>query len=113
MNGFKKVQKQLKTAQSSFEGDFIHNESLWLVAKICPGIISLRQYFEMFPRDQMKTRKDNVEIKTSTTIVDIVCQNGSQWVRVNNITTKRAMWEFVNAGKRLSFLSQWSKLISN
>jgi len=99
MNGFKKTQKQLKAARSSCEGDFIHNESLWLVAKTCTGVTGLRQCFEMFPRDQMKKRKDNVETKTSTTIVDIVCKNGSEWVRVNNITAKRAMWEFVNAGK--------------
>ncbi|KAG9244353.1 hypothetical protein BJ878DRAFT_506691 [Calycina marina] len=98
MNGFKKVHTQLKTAKNSPEGDFIHNESLWLVAKTCTAITSLRHYFEMYPRNEMKLRKNREEIRTSTTIVDIVCENGSEWVRVINMTAKRAMWEFVNAG---------------
>ena len=99
---FRKILERPPTATEQTDIDFGPVNSLWSYAKTCKGITAFRQNYEIFTRQEMRMRKGEGHVN-NTARVDIICQNGAKWIKIYNMTAKKAFWAFANAGRRSPF----------
>jgi hypothetical protein len=82
---------------------------LWSVAKTCEGITAFRRPVHIQPKVEGNERGEGQEptpqdgkrpnpIKGGHTKIDIIAQNGSEWVKVSTITEKRILHDLAKAG---------------
>ncbi|TGZ80483.1 hypothetical protein EX30DRAFT_396209 [Ascodesmis nigricans] len=76
-------------------------EAVWAAAKSTTGITALHKTFwyqekELSSKDQPGGAK--LKRKKSSVVVDVVAQNGLQWIKVNLLTPKRLLFDIAKAG---------------
>ncbi|KAH6680790.1 hypothetical protein B0J14DRAFT_471198 [Halenospora varia] len=92
-----------KTAHSLRSSNFLFYATVWATAKSCKSVTALSRRFYWIPG------KDNLAIngkiavpgtrhKSHSAVVDIVCQDGLEWIKVSSNTEKRIIWDMAKAG---------------
>ncbi|KAN0110459.1 Protein of unknown function (DUF1308) domain containing protein [Hyaloscypha variabilis] len=78
-------------------------EAVWSTAKTCTGLTALNKRFYWLPGPD--TTYVNVQVappgprdRAYSTLVDIVAQDGLEWVKVSSVTEKRIIWDLAKAG---------------
>jgi hypothetical protein len=76
---------------------------VWGSAKCCTGIVALekRFYWTVDKKPHGKVKSENVvnpQQSRYNVLVDIVAQNGSEWVKVSTLTEKRLLFDMAKAG---------------
>jgi len=95
LNGTHAEQQTMHNPRSS---NFIFNEYVFSIAKSCRGVTGIRKFFPLMPQPQLRAKKKEKIEQRLFALVDIVAQDGSEWVKVCAITEKRVMWDYVKAG---------------
>jgi hypothetical protein len=82
-------------------------EALWNAAKSCTGLQSFRKYFSMkknnaptekkTPKDGNPIQKGKTQAKTAA-LVDIVAEEGMEWIRVSTVSEKRILFDLAKLG---------------
>lgn len=92
-----------KTAHTLRSSNFPFYAAVWDAAKGCTGVVALGKRFH-WPspvnlRDGEKVRSTPGSIhKRSNVLVDIVAQDGLEWVKVSTLTEKRILFDIAKAG---------------
>jgi hypothetical protein len=76
---------------------------VWDSAKCCTGIVALekRFYWTVDKKPRGKVESENVvnpQQSRYNVLVDIVAQDGSEWVKVSTLTEKRLLFDMAKAG---------------
>ncbi|RDL39708.1 Uncharacterized protein BP5553_04048 [Venustampulla echinocandica] len=92
-----------KTVHSLKSSNFLFYNAVWNTAKSCTGIIALSRRFYWTPGQKTpningKISKPGAKHRTCSALVDIVCQDGLEWVKVSSNTEKRIIWDLAKAG---------------
>ncbi|TVY53244.1 UPF0415 protein-like [Lachnellula cervina] len=75
--------------------------AVWDTAKKCSGILALRRYFYWHgrkPHINGKVSTSALGRKKRSAVVDIVSQDGLEFVKVSTILEKRIIWDLAKAG---------------
>jgi hypothetical protein len=67
---------------------------VWSIAKTCIGVKALSKVQVLYPNIKRSTRPRG----TKEVTIDIVAQNGSEWIKVCPVQEKTLIWEFAKAG---------------
>lgn len=84
--------------------NLVYYESLWKVAKQCSGLVSFRKYFfwnrikEGHGPKGISLAKGGLTKGKSAALVDIVAQEGREWIRVSSISEKRLLFDLAKMG---------------
>ena len=76
---------------------------MWDTAKRCTSITSFGKRFYWIPGSKKpyidgKISTSGTAHRTNSTVVDIVAQEGLEWIRVSSKTEKRIIWDLAKAG---------------
>ncbi|OBT61348.1 hypothetical protein VE03_09316 [Pseudogymnoascus sp. 23342-1-I1] len=92
-----------KTAHTLRSSNFPFYSAVWDAAKGCTGVVALGKRFHWpTPVNLRSGEKDRnapgVSNKRSNVLVDIVAQDGLEWVKVSTLTEKRILFDIAKAG---------------
>ena len=91
-----------KTQQYIASSNLPYFEALWDAAKRSTGLIHFRKYYwwmKKSPGNTQNNRKEAAQGKTSA-IVDVVADEGREWVRVSTMPEKRLLIDLAKLGWR-------------
>lgn len=77
--------------------------TVWDTVKQCTGIVALEKRFywtpESYSNGEKKTRStEELQSKRHNVLVDIIAQDGSEWIKVSTLTEKRLLFDMAKAG---------------
>lgn len=87
--------------------NLLYHEALWATAKRSSGLVGFRKYFFWGKGDNTKahslakgprTSKSNSSKETDAALVDIVAEEGTQWIRVSAKSSKRLLFDLAKLG---------------
>ncbi|KAF4636789.1 hypothetical protein G7Y89_g1289 [Cudoniella acicularis] len=83
--------------------NFLFYATVWATAKTCVGIAALSRRFYWIPEKTTSNVNGNsttpvTRRKSHSVVVDIVCRDGLEWVKVSSNTEKRIIWDLAKAG---------------
>ncbi|KAH8672736.1 hypothetical protein BGZ60DRAFT_563139 [Tricladium varicosporioides] len=92
-----------KTAHSLRSSNFLFYAAVWATAKSCKSITALSRRFYWIPGKDILAINGKVAVpgtrhKSHSAVVDIVCQDGLEWIKVSSNTEKRVIWDMAKAG---------------
>jgi len=78
-------------------------EAVWSTAKTCTSLTALNKRFYWLPGSDptyvnVHVAPPGPRDRAYSTLVDIVAQDGLEWVKVSSITEKRIIWDMAKAG---------------
>lgn len=85
-----------KTAHTLRSSNFPFYAAVWDAAKGCTGVVALGKRFH-WP-SPVNPRNPGPNHKRSNVLVDIVAQDGLEWVKVSTLTQKRILFDIAKAG---------------
>jgi hypothetical protein len=77
--------------------------AVWDTAKGCEGVVALEKKFHWNPHpnsdgsDPIKSEA-NPRAKKTNALVDVVAQDGSEWIKISTVTEKRILFDLAKAG---------------
>jgi hypothetical protein len=74
----------------------LYYEALWNAAKRSSGIVAFRKYYSWKPWIGRPVQSQTT--KKSSALVDIVAENGTEWIRVSTISEKRLLFDLAKLG---------------
>ncbi|PSS12989.1 hypothetical protein M430DRAFT_105723 [Amorphotheca resinae ATCC 22711] len=86
-----------KAAHTLRSSNFTFFDYVWSTAKTCTGVTAIRKWFSLHPKGRTPAH-NRAQNRSYVTMVDIVAQNGSEWVKVSSVTEKRIIWDLAKAG---------------
>ncbi|KAL5328973.1 hypothetical protein ACEPPN_002482 [Leptodophora sp. 'Broadleaf-Isolate-01'] len=93
-----------KTKHGLRSSNLLFYSSVWSTAKTCTSVIGLGKKFYWPPsKDTQSTTNGKPDASGSTrkqnhALVDVVSQDGLEWIKVSSITEKRIIWDLAKAG---------------
>ncbi|TVY33396.1 UPF0415 protein-like protein, partial [Lachnellula subtilissima] len=90
-----------RSIQSLHSSNLSFFTAVWDTAKKCSGILALRRYFYWHgrkPHINGRVSTSALDRKKRSAVVDIVCQDGLEFVKVSTILEKRIIWDLAKAG---------------
>ncbi|KAL2075577.1 hypothetical protein VTL71DRAFT_520 [Oculimacula yallundae] len=76
--------------------------SVWSTAKTCTSVIGLLKRFYWPPSKDAQSTNGEAELqairKQNHALVDVVSQDGLEWIKVSSITEKKIIWDLAKAG---------------
>ncbi|KAK0128581.1 hypothetical protein ONS95_000545 [Cadophora gregata] len=89
-----------KTKHGLRSSNLLFYSSVWSTAKTCTSVIALGKkfYWPASKDDKPRTVAETSTRKKKHALVDVVCQDGLQWIKVSSVTEKRIIWDLAKAG---------------
>ncbi|CZS99365.1 hypothetical protein WAI453_008202 [Rhynchosporium graminicola] len=92
-----------RTKHGLRSSNFQFYASVWSTAKTCTSIIGLLKKFYWPPSQKHLSVTGDSQVplairKENHALVDIVSQDGLEWIKVSSVTEKRIIWDLAKAG---------------
>ncbi|PVH89633.1 hypothetical protein DL98DRAFT_543311 [Cadophora sp. DSE1049] len=89
-----------KTKHGLRSSNLLFYSSVWATAKTCTSVIALgKKFYWPTTKDaHPRSAADASARKKKYALVDVVCQDGLQWIKVSSVTEKRIIWDLAKAG---------------
>jgi hypothetical protein len=84
---------------TSFDGD-----NIWSLAKTCTGVTAISKVFQTQKINQHnsgsseKMHRSEILKQVKPITIDIVCKDGSRWIKASSVSQKTLMYKFAEAG---------------
>jgi len=91
---------EVKLRQYVVSSNVLYYEALWNAAKRSSGILAFRKYYncKSAPKNKGLRPKGSRNKNKDTALVDIVAENGMEWIRVSTISEKRLLFDLAKLG---------------
>ncbi|KAH7342715.1 hypothetical protein BKA65DRAFT_526759 [Rhexocercosporidium sp. MPI-PUGE-AT-0058] len=94
---------QPKTKHGLRSSNLLFYSSVWSTAKTCTSVVGLGKKFYWPPSKETsstngKSDASDITRKQNHALVDVISQDGLEWIKVSSITEKRIIWDLAKAG---------------